>query len=68
MRTLALALAAVTGCLLVAASDTSAMPANGTAIIHAAQQTDSVITVRKRCYPGQVRDRYGYCVPSGRGF
>jgi hypothetical protein len=68
MRTLAFALAAVTGCLLVAESAASAMPANGTAIIHAAQQTNSVIAVRKRCPPGQARDRYGYCVPSARGF
>jgi hypothetical protein len=68
MRTLAFVLAGVTGCLLVAASEASAMPANGTAIIQAAQQTDSTITVRRRCYPGYHRDRYGYCVPSARGF
>ena len=68
MRTLALALAAVTGWLLFAASDASAIPANGAAIVRAAQQTDSVITVRPRCPPGQVRDSHGYCRPSGRGF
>jgi hypothetical protein len=68
MRTLALALAAATGCLLLASSDTSATPASGAAIIRAAQQTDSLITVRKRCPNGQVRDRHGYCVPSSQGF
>jgi hypothetical protein len=68
MRTLAFALAAVTGCLVVAVSDASAMPANGAAIVHAAQQTDSVVAVRKRCPPGQRRDSHGYCIPSGRGF
>jgi hypothetical protein len=68
MRTLVFALAAVTGCLLFVASDASAMPASGAAIIHAAQQTDSVVAVRKRCPPGQRRDSHGYCIPSERGF
>jgi hypothetical protein len=68
MRTLALALVAAAGFLLVASSNASATPANGAAIVRAAQETDSVTTVRRRCYPGYVRDRYGYCVPSARGF
>jgi hypothetical protein len=68
MRTLALILAAVTGCLLFASSNASAIPANGAAIVRAAQQTDSVIAARKRCPPGQRRDSHGYCVPSERGF
>jgi hypothetical protein len=68
MRNLIFALAAVTGCLLFVASDASAIPANGAAIVRAAQQTDSVIAVRKRCPPGQRRDSHGYCVPSDRGF
>jgi hypothetical protein len=59
---------AVVGILLIGSSHTSATPANGSAIIHAAKQTDSAITVRRRCYPGYYRDRYGYCVPSARGF
>ena len=68
MRTLALALVAATGFLLVASSGASATPANGAAIVRAAQETDSVIAVRKRCPPGQRRDSHGYCVPSARGF
>jgi hypothetical protein len=73
MRTVAFALTATalaaTACLLFTASDASATPANGPAIIHAAKQTDEVITVRRRrCYPGYVRDSHGYCVPSGQGF
>jgi hypothetical protein len=68
MRPLALVLAAATGVLLVAPSNASATAANGVAIARAAQQTDSVITVRPRCPPGQVRDSHGYCRPSGRGF
>jgi hypothetical protein len=59
---------AVAGVLLIGSSHTSATPASGPAIIHAAKQTDAVITVRRRCYPGYYRDRYGYCVPSARGF
>jgi hypothetical protein len=68
MRTITLVLAAVTGCLLVASSDASATPVRGVAILQAAQQTDTVITVRRRCPNGQVRDRHGYCVPSSQGF
>jgi hypothetical protein len=69
MRTITLVLAAVTGCLLVASSDASATPVRGVAILHAAQQTDEVITVRRRrCPNGQVRDSHGYCVPSSQGF
>jgi hypothetical protein len=59
---------AAAGIAFVTSSEASAMPANGAAIVHAAQQTDSVITVRRRCYPGYYRDRFGYCVPSARGF
>ena len=59
---------AAAGVLLVASLEASAMPANGAAIAHAAQQVDSLITARKRCPPGQVRDSHGYCIPSGRGF
>jgi hypothetical protein len=68
MRTLALVLAAGAGFLLVASSHATATPANGAAIVHAAHQTDMVITARKRCPPGQRRDSHGYCIPSGRGF
>jgi hypothetical protein len=56
------------GTLLVTSSETLAMPANGAAIAHAAQQADPVIKVRSRCPNGQVRDQHGYCRPSGRGF
>jgi hypothetical protein len=68
MRALALVLTAATGVLLVPSSNASATPANGAAIARAAQQTDSVITVRPRCPNGQVRDSHGYCRPSARGF
>jgi hypothetical protein len=59
---------AAVGVLLFPSLEASAMPANGAAIAHAAQQVDTVITVRRRCPPGQARDRFGYCVPSARGF
>ena len=59
---------AAAGVLLVISSEASAMPANGAAIVRAAQQVNSVIAARKRCPNGQVRDSHGYCIPSGRGF
>jgi hypothetical protein len=56
------------GVFLLSSLQARAMPANGAAIAHAAQQVDSVITARKRCPNGQVRDSHGYCVPSSQGF
>jgi hypothetical protein len=68
-----LSIALVTGSAAVATLSVgslgaSAMPANGAAIVHAAEQVDSGISIRKRCPNGQVRDRHGYCVPSAQGF
>jgi hypothetical protein len=68
-----LSIALVTGTAAVATLSfsslgASATPVRGVAIVQAAQQVDAVISIRKRCPNGLVRDRHGYCIPSAQGF
>jgi len=75
MRIFVLAMVAAAGILSVTSVEASAVPANGAAMARIGQQVDSVITTKKEqvdtntkkpCFGSQVRDRYGYCVPSYR--
>jgi hypothetical protein len=69
MKTIALAMLAGAGVLLVTSLEASAVPANGGAIANIGQQVDPVINTGKknktgRCRADFIRDRAGYCVPN----
>jgi hypothetical protein len=75
MRTFVLVIVAAAGALLVNSLGASAVPVNGAAIARVGQPVDPVINAKKKqadinakkkCFGSQIRDRYGYCVPSYR--
>jgi hypothetical protein len=70
MKSIVINLVAAAGMLFVPALQASAAPANGAAIIKGQQQISAAVPVaskkRGRCRADFIRDRAGYCVPSGR--
>ena len=63
MRHLVIAVVVAAGACLVGSLGASATPANGQAILNAADHANSITDVAGGCGRGWHRNRWGHCVP-----
>jgi hypothetical protein len=63
MRHMVLAIIVAAGTCFVGALGATASPANGNALLKAADHVNSVTAVAEGCGRGWHRNRWGHCVP-----
>jgi hypothetical protein len=63
MRYMVLAIVIAAGICFVGTMGASASPANGNALLKAADYTNSTTAVAEGCGRGWHRNRWGHCVP-----